>query len=93
VAGTTFRGQYFQPARPRPTVPARDGPFGVAWTAVGHPNSSIAATETIAAMSDIPIRRSAAALGGFVIGGAVFSVAGLVPSLTIELDVSDAEAA
>jgi acyl-coenzyme A thioesterase PaaI-like protein len=44
-------------------------------------------------MSDIPIRRSAAALGGFVIGGAVFSVADLVPSLTIELDVSDAEAA
>jgi len=44
-------------------------------------------------MSDIPIRRSAAALGGFVVGGAVFSVAGLVPSLTIELDVSDAEAA
>jgi MFS transporter, DHA1 family, inner membrane transport protein len=44
-------------------------------------------------MSDIPIRRSAAALGGFVVAGAVFSVAGLVPSLTIELDVSDAEAA
>ncbi|MFC0548037.1 MFS transporter [Kutzneria chonburiensis] len=44
-------------------------------------------------MSDIPIRRSAAALGGFVVGCAVFSVAGLVPSLTIELDVSDAEAA
>lgn len=44
-------------------------------------------------MSDIPIRRVAAALGGFVVGTCMFSVAGLLPSLTIELDVSDAEAA
>ena len=44
-------------------------------------------------MSDIPIRRAAAALGGFVVGACVFSIAGLLPSLTIELDVSDAEAA
>ncbi|MFI9380577.1 MFS transporter [Kutzneria sp. NPDC052558] len=44
-------------------------------------------------MSDRPIRRVAAALRGFSVGSCVFAVAGVVPSLTIELDVSDAEAA
>ncbi|GAA3437276.1 MFS transporter [Kutzneria kofuensis] len=44
-------------------------------------------------MSDILIRRAAAMLGGFVVGACVFSIAGLMPSLTIELDVSDAESA
>jgi predicted MFS family arabinose efflux permease len=44
-------------------------------------------------MSDISIRRAEAPLGGFVVGACVFSVAGLLPSLTIELDVSDAESA
>ncbi|EWM13376.1 MFS transporter [Kutzneria sp. 744] len=44
-------------------------------------------------MSDIPIRRAAAVLGGFVVGAGMFSIAGLMPSLTIELDVSDAEVA
>lgn len=44
-------------------------------------------------MPDVPFRRVAAPLAGFVVSGCVFSVAGLLPSLTIELDVSDAEAA
>ena len=43
-------------------------------------------------MSDVPIRRAAAVLGGFAVGGGVFPIAGMVPSLTIELDISDAEA-
>jgi predicted MFS family arabinose efflux permease len=44
-------------------------------------------------MSVLPFRHSAVALGGFVVGAGVFSVAGLLPSLTIELDVSEAAAA
>jgi predicted MFS family arabinose efflux permease len=39
------------------------------------------------------IRRPATAFDGFVVGGAVFSVADLVSSLTIELGILDAEAA